>query len=112
MTHRFIIRLPDPGHARGSDPAWSFTAHGADGFAEQLQDALRSDRLFVPWRDAQDEPDDVDPALGAVDPEASVRGEQRGLQIDLFADTRLSGDVLRHRMRLLAGNAWELRDVR
>ena len=35
-----------------------------------------------------------------------------GMAEDLVAHTSLSGDILRHRLRLLAGKAWELRDVR
>ena len=32
--------------------------------------------------------------------------------IDLTVDTSISSTVLKHRLRLLAGGAWELRDVR
>ena len=53
----------------------------------------------------------MDPALGAVDPDARVTGEQRDLRIDLVATTSLPGTVFKHRLRLLAGHAWELRDV-
>ena len=40
MSHRFFITLPNPAAARGSDPAVSFHAHGADAFAQELQEAL------------------------------------------------------------------------
>ena len=53
----------------------------------------------------------VDPAFGAIDPDAKVEGRQDDLHIDLIAVTSIPGTVLRHRLRLLAGNAWELRDV-
>ncbi len=111
MSVRYHISLPVPAQARGKDPAFSFTANGADAFAEQLQDALRNDALFLRWRDAQAEPDEVDPALGATDPAAQVTGQQRDLRIDLVATTSLNGDVFKHRLRLLAGHGWELRDV-
>lgn len=111
MATRYYIRLPDGARARGSDPDLSFTAQGADGFAEQLQQALREDRLFERWRLRQDDPDAVDPALGATDPQARVEGAQRDLHIDLVVTSRIPGTVLKHRMRLLAGNGWELRDV-
>lgn len=111
MAQRFHITLPDPSTARGPDAELSFRAHGADGFAAELQDALRSPTLFERWRDRQDDPDAVDPALGAVDPAATVTGEQRDLKIDLKATTRLPGSVLQHRLRLLGGSAWQLRDV-
>jgi len=111
MATRYYLSLPEPARARGSDPKLSFTARGADEFARQLQEALRGDALFQRWRGMQDDPDAVDPSLGATDPEASVRGEQDDLHIDLIAITSIPGAVLRHRLRLLAGNEWELRDV-
>ena len=111
MTIRYHLRLPDPANARGEVPALSFHAHGAEEFAAQLQAALRDDALFRRWRDAQPEPDEVDPLLGATDPQAQVSGEQRGLQIDLVAMTALPSAPFKHRLRLLAGSHWELRDV-
>jgi hypothetical protein len=109
MRARYYLRLPDPARTRGG--AFAFTAHGADEFAAQLERALRSDALFERWRAAQDDPDAVDAALGATDPQATVRGDQHDLRIDLVATTSLPGGVFRHRMRLLAGSAWELVDV-
>ncbi|MET0582359.1 MAG: hypothetical protein ABWX88_01130 [Pseudoxanthomonas sp.] len=111
MPIRYYISLKNPEKARGSDAAFSFTAHGAGEFAAQLQDALRSGGFFQRWRDAQPDPEAVDAGLGATDPAASVTGEQHDLQIDLIAVTSLPGSVFKHRLRLLAGSAWELRDV-
>lgn len=111
MTIRYHIALPDPENARGSDPALSFRSHGADGLAAELQDALRGNALFKRWRGQQEDPDEVDPALGATDPDATVEGSQHDLHIDLVAVSSIPGSVLRHRLRLLAGNGWELRDV-
>lgn len=111
MRMRYYLRLPDPPRARGRDPALAFRAHGADEFAAQLQDALRTSALFERWRAQQEEPDEVDPRYGSVDPDATVQGQQHDLHIDLLATTTLSGDVLRHRLRLLAGGGWQLRDV-
>ena len=112
MTVSFHIRLPDPSAARGADPALSFSANGADAFAEQLQAALREPRLFERWRATQEDPDDVDPSWGVTDPGATVSGRQSDLRIDLVAITRIPGDVLKQRLRWLAGSHWELRDVR
>lgn len=111
MAIRYYLRLPDATRARGSEPSLAFTAHGAAGFAEQLQQALRTDALFERWRLMQEDPDEVDPSLGAVDPDAKVSGEQHDLHVDLTVVTSLPGDLLKHRLRLLAGSAWELRDV-
>ena len=111
MPTRYYIRLQDPETARGPDSSLAFRAHGADAFADELQQALRSDGLFERWRTLQDDPDEVDPALGATDPGATVSGAQDDLHIDLVVDTRLSSALLRQRMALLAGSHWQLRDV-
>ena len=112
MPTRYYISLPDPARARGGDAELSFRSQGADGFASELQQALQDDALFQRWRTKQDEPDEVDPLLGATDPSAVVEATQREQRVELVATTTLRGDVFKHRMRLLAGNAWELRDVR
>ncbi|MGO1000588.1 hypothetical protein [Lysobacter sp. CA196] len=111
MATRYYITLPDAERARGSDVSLSFRAVSAEGFAEELQTALRDDGLFERWRAKQPEPDEVDPSLGATDADASVHGEQRDLRQDLVVTTSLSGAVIKHRLRLLAGSGWELRDV-
>src|SRR5688500_1529469 len=110
MPTRYYISLPDPQKARGGT-ALSFTSNGAEGFAQELQDALRSDALFERWRATQDDPEGVDPALGATDPQATVDGRQDDLHVDLIVTTSIPGSVFKHRLRLLAGSAWELRDV-
>ncbi len=111
MSVRYMIRLPDPERLRGAGE-FAFRSQGADGLAAELQDALRGDGLFERWRAGQEDPDAVDPALGATDPAAVVEGRQHDLHIDLVASTAIPGAVFKHRMRLLAGTAWELRDVR
>lgn len=112
MSVLYSISLPDPAKARGSDPRLSFTASGAEAFAEQLQAALRTTELFDRWKSVQDEPDDVDQSMAVTDPHATVTGHQADLRINLQAITSLPGDVFKQRLRLLAGNHWELRDVR
>lgn len=109
---QYSISLPDPSRARGSEPSLSFNAHGADAFAEQLQAALSAPAFFERWRALQPDPDEVDPALGITDPGATVSGKQSDLRIDLLATTSIPGDILKQRMRLLAGSGWELRNVR
>lgn len=90
----------------------AFRARGAEGIAAELQQALRADTLFTQWSRLQDDPEDVDPALAATDPAATVTGEQNDLRIDLEVDTSLPSPVLRHRLGLLAGERWRLHDVR
>ena len=109
---RYLLALPEPENARGPDPRFAFGASSAEGFAAELQDALRSDDLFQRWKATQPDPDAVPDALGATDAGADVTGEQQDLKIRLDARTSLPGEVLKHRLRLLAGSAWTLNDVR
>ena len=112
MRTRYFLRLPDPARARGSEPALAFRSVGAEGMAEELQAALRGTALFDRWRNMQEDPDAVDPGMAAVDPEATVTGQQHDLAVELVATTDLPGAVFKHRLRLLAGSGWEMRDVR
>ena len=108
----YLLTLPDPASARGTDPAFSFRSDSAEGFAAELQEALRGNGLFERWKAAQDDPDAVPDALAATDPEAQVTGSQHHMKVRLDARTALSAEVLRHRLRLLAGSNWTLNDVR
>jgi len=111
MPTRYYLRFPDASRARGGDPALAFRSQSAEGMAAELEEALRSDELFQRWRAQQDDPDAVDPALGATDPGATVQGSQHDLHVELVVITSLSGNLLKQRLRWLAGNGWELRDV-
>ena len=111
MRTRYYLRLPDAGTARGSEPELAFRSAGAEGLAEELQAALRDTQLFDRWRALQQDPDAVDPGMGATDPAATVTGKQHDLSVDLVATTDLPGAVFKHRLRVLAGSGWELRDV-
>ena len=110
MRNRYYIRLPEPA-ALAAAGEFAFRSHGADGIAEELQAALRTDALFRRWAATQGDPDEIDISLAAVDPEATVTGEQHDLHIELVAVTGLTGTTFRHRLQLLAGRGWQLRDV-
>ena len=110
MPTRYYIRLPDPARARGDDPELAFHSQGAAGFAEELQEALRNDVLFQRWRARQDDPDEIDPSMGATDPAATVTDTQDDLHVGLEVVTVLPSGLLRQRLSLLAGHGWELRD--
>ena len=111
MKTRYYLRLPDAKLARGSDADLAFQSESAEGLASELQHALRTADTFERWRGKQDDPDDVDPGLGATDPAATVSGKQHDLSIDLVATTSLPGPIFKQRLRWLAGSGWELRDV-
>lgn len=112
MRTRYYISLPDGSRARGADPDLSFTARSGEGLASELETALRTAGLFERWRRKQPEPDEIDPALAATDPDATVEGAQKDLHIDLVVTSTIPGQVLKQRLRWLAGSAWELRDVK
>lgn len=112
MATRYYLRLPDPERARGSIPALSFQSGSAGGFAEELQAALRTPVLFDRWKAMQEEPDKVDPSLGATDPAATVTGEQSDLDVLLVVTTSLPGSLFKQRMRWLAGSQWQLSDIK
>ncbi len=82
-------------------------------FAREARLALQRSwrRRFARGAAVQDDPDDVDSKLSGIDPKATVTGEQKDLHVDLVATTTLNGDALRHRLRLLAGGFWQLKDV-
>lgn len=107
----YDIRIPDTSRLDQAGQ-FAFDSRGPEGIAAELQDALRGTALFERWRQTQEEPDEVDPALGAVDAQTTVTARQRNLGVDLVVTTSIPGDLLRHRLGLLAGKAWELRDVR
>lgn len=111
MRSRYYLGIPDTSALDDAGP-FAFRSRGAEGIASELQAALREDGLFQRWRAAQDDPDAVDPALGAVDRDAAVHGEQRDLHVDLVVTTSLNGSVFKQRMRLLAGSVWRLNDVK
>lgn len=110
MAVRYYLSISDAG-ALAAAGEFAFRSRGAEGLAEELRAALRDDALFQRWRATQADPDGVDPGLGVTDPAATVRGEQHDLQVDLIATTSIPGAVLKHRLRLLAGGGWQLRDV-
>ena len=112
MPTRYYLRLPEPALARGPTPGLAFRSESAEGFAEELQAALRTPALFERWRDLQEDPDSVDPGLGVTDPAATVTGEQSDLDVLLVVTTSLPGAVFKQRMRLLAGSHWQLSDIK
>lgn len=112
MSIRYYFQLPDPAKARGDDPQFAFHSQSAPGLAHELQEALREDDLFQRWRATQEDPDAIDPSFGATDPNATVEGRQNDLKMDLVVTTSIPGSILKHRLRLLAGSEWTLRDVK
>ena len=107
----FYIGIADLAAARGKIDALSFTGNSAEAFAAALQAALREPGLWERWKAMQPDPDGVDPALGAIDAQATVSAQQSDLHCDVQIVTALPHAVLKHRLGLLIGSHWTLRDV-
>jgi hypothetical protein len=107
----FYISIPDLASARGKIDSLSFNDTSADSFAAQLQAALREPVLWQRWKSMQPDPDAVDPMLGASDAQATVAAQQADLHCDAQVTTVLPHVVLKHRLGLLIGAHWTLRDV-
>ncbi len=110
--NHYYLSIADLGRARGDDPRFAYDGAGPNDFAAALQEALRSDGLFQRWRAAQPDPDAVDGSLGTADPAAQVTGQVADLHTDVDLITDLPMSVVRHRLYLLIGAAWQLRDMR
>jgi hypothetical protein len=110
--NHYYLSIADIARARGDDPRFSWDGAGPEGFAAVLQQALRGDELFERWRAAQPDPDAVDSSLGATDPLAEVKAKVADLAVDVDLVTDLPMSVVRHRLYLLIGGAWQLRDMR
>lgn len=108
----YYLSIDDLAKARGSDPQFSYDGAGPGDFATALQQALRDASLFERWRAAQPDPDAVDASLGATDPQAEVTAKVSDLHIEVDLLTILPMSVVKQRLNLLIGGAWQLRDMR
>lgn len=110
--NRYYLSIADLAHARGADDRFSYAGAGPNDFAAALQQALRTDDLFQRWRAAQPDPDAIDESLGTSDPAAEVTARVADLSTDVELTTSLPMSVVRHRLYLLIGSSWQLRDMR
>jgi len=109
----YFLSVKDMAKAKGPDSELSFEGIGPDALAAALADAMRSDSLFQRWRAKQPDPDEVDPSLGVTDPGASAKGElSPNDRNDVALTTSLPMRIVKHRLNLLIGSSWELRDTK
>lgn len=111
QAQRYYLTIANLAKARGPDPHLSFQGSSPQSFAEALQGALRQNVLFQRWKAKQPDPDDIDPSLAPVDPDATVSAEMHDLHTAVQVVTTLTHFVLRHRLFILIGPNWQLHDV-
>lgn len=108
----YYLSVKDMSRAKGPDPELSFQGIGPDKLAADIAAAMRGDDLFQRWRAKQPDPEEVDPSLGAMDGAASASGELSNDRTDIQLTTSLPMRLVKHRLNLLIGSSWELRDTR
>lgn len=108
----YYLSIADLKSAAGEDSRFAYDGAGPNDFAAALQQALRGDDFFQRWRAAQAEPDAVDESLGASDAQAQVTARVADLHTEVDLITDLPMAVVRHRLQLLIGKSWQLRDMR
>lgn len=111
QAQRYFITIANLAKAHGPDPDLSFQGSSPQGFADALQEALRQPILFQRWKAKQPDPDEVDQSLAPVDPAATVNAALEDLHTEVQVVTTLTHFVLRHRLFILIGPNWQLRDV-
>ena len=111
-AQRYYLSINDLARARGTVSELSFDGSSPEGFAAKLQAALREPTLWQRWRAMQADPDAIDPGMGVIDPAATVSAAQSDLHCDVQVTTTLPHAILKHRLNLLIGTHWTLRDVK
>ena len=110
-TQRYFISIDDLPKARGESHELSFQGGSAESLASLLQQALREPTLWQRWLALQPDPDAVDPSLGQNDPAATVEAHQSDVHVSVTVLSSLPHAIIKHRMTLLVGKHWTLRDV-
>lgn len=108
----YLLKINDFTHAHGENSLLAFQGASPEALAKAFAEALQQPQLFELWRDQQEQPDEIDPALGATDVNATAVAEQHDLHVELQVRTRLPHRILKQRLNWLIGHSWELCDVR
>ncbi|MCK9538137.1 hypothetical protein [Dokdonella sp.] len=111
IAQRFTFSIDDLVKARGESDELSFQGGSVESFAELFQGALREPTLWRRWRAMQPDPDEVDPASGASDPNAIVTAQQTDVHVTCEVISALPHAIIQHRLTLLIGKHWKLRNV-
>ncbi|HET9032295.1 MAG TPA: hypothetical protein VFN25_05245 [Dokdonella sp.] len=110
-AQRYFISIENLATSRGASGELTFDGESPEHLATTLQTALREPHFWERWRAMQEDPDQVDPGTGAVDTEATVTGSLEAQRSELIVTTTLPHAIVKHRLDLLIGPHWKLRDV-
>ena len=110
-AQRFFITIENLSAARGDSSELSFDGGSPEHLASVFQTVLREPVFWQRWRSVQDDPDEVDPGTGATDPTATVTASLESLRSEMIVTTTLTHAIVKHRLDLLIGRNWKLRDV-
>ncbi|MHC1479627.1 hypothetical protein ACYJW8_05205 [Frateuria aurantia] len=111
QRHCYEFSIADLASARGDIAELSFDGAGPNHLAAAIQEALRYPGCYQRWRQLQGGETDDD-SLGQTDDQALARARVEDLRVDLEVITSLPMRIVRHRLGLLIGEHWQLRDVR
>ncbi|HET6631667.1 MAG TPA: hypothetical protein VFG73_03050 [Rhodanobacteraceae bacterium] len=111
-SERFYFRIEDLAHAQGEYSDLAFEGTSPAQFAAEFQRGLREPDLFRRWRKKQPDPEAVPESLAPFDPDATVVASAADMHTDVEVTTNLTHRVVAHRLTLLVGRGWTLRDVR
>ncbi|MEO7432146.1 MAG: hypothetical protein ABIR62_08980 [Dokdonella sp.] len=110
-VQRYMFSIDDLPKARGESHELSFQGGSAESLAALLQQALREPSLWQRWLAMQPDPDAVDAALGQNDPAAIVEAHQSDVHVSVTVTSSLPHAIIKHRLTLLVGKHWTLRNV-
>ena len=110
-AQRYFITISDLSAARGDNLELSFDGVSPEHLAKDFEAALRDPGLWQRWSRLQDEPDEVDPSTGATDSAATVTASLEAQRVELIVTTNLPHAIVKHRLDLMIGRNWKLRDV-
>lgn len=110
-AQRYFITIENLSSSRGDASELTFDGDSPEHLATTLQSALREPHFWERWRAMQEDPDQVDPGTGAVDPAATVTASLEAQRTEVIVTTSLPHSLVKHRLDLLVGHHWKLRDV-
>lgn len=111
QPQRYFITIENVSSSRGDSSELSFDGTSPEHLARAFEAALREPQFWERWRTMQEDPDQVDPGTGVVDSSATVSGSLEAERTELIVTTSLPHAIVKHRLDLLIGRHWKLRDV-